>query len=102
MDTETDFAAFEAADRRLAVLKLLVDAPACTANEFVLRAALARFGHNPAVGALRSDFTHLEQEATVVIQKPGGVWVLTLTALGDDVAAGRSVAPGIKRARAGG
>lgn len=96
-----DYADFTAADRRLAVLKLLVQAPAGTANEYVLRDGLGRFGHNPATGELRADFAWLEQEATVVIQKPGGVWVLTLTALGDDVAAGRANAPGIKRPRPG-
>lgn len=100
--SDSEFARFEAEDRRLAVLKLLTTAPANTANEYVLRDLLAQFGHNPAVGALRSDFTHLEQEATVVVQKPGGVWVLTLTQLGDDVAGGRTTAPGIKRPRPGG
>lgn len=89
------------ARRRLAVLRILRDAPMYTAVETVLRDALAAIGMATAREDLRADLRHLEGADCLVSQHPGGVWVATLTGRGADVAAGLAVAEGVDTLRPG-
>ena len=97
----TSFAETETADRRLVVLRVLQECPNYTSNEFVLAEALGRFGHQVGADRLRTDLAWLEEQGLLIAQKPSGIWVVTLTARGDDVSAGRATVPGVKRPRPG-
>ncbi len=97
----TSFAEAETADRRLVILRVLQDCADYTSNEFLLTEAVGQFGHRVGQDRLRTDLGWLEEQGLLIVQKPAGVWVVTLTARGDDVSAGRATVPGVKRPRPG-
>lgn len=97
----TSFAEAETADRRLVVLRVLQSCADYTSNEFVLVESIGQFGHRVGADRLRTDLAWLEEQGLVIAQRPSGVWVVTLTARGDDVASGRAMVPGVKRPRPG-
>ena len=51
----TTFAEVQAADRRLRILRLLVDSNGYSSNEHSLAAALEYFGHEPSRDLMRTD-----------------------------------------------
>ncbi len=85
------------ADRKLALLQTLVAAPDYTTNEVVLVDRLAELGHRVSRDRLRADLAWLEEQDLLLAQQPSGVWVVTLTARGYDVAQGVARVPGVAR-----
>lgn len=85
-------------DRRLSLLLVLTETPGYTANAFLLRDVLSNvFGHNAAVDQVRTELAWLAEQGLVTVKTTGDVTLATLTTRGADVAAGRSVVPGVKR-----
>lgn len=92
------FQAHLAEDRRLAILRLLNDLPACRANESVLHMALEQLGHVCSRDTVRGDLSWLAEQSLITTELVAGtVTVATLTERGQDVATGRSRHPGVKR-----
>jgi hypothetical protein len=95
------FAEELAADRRLVVLRALAEMPGNAGNESVVKQALDYFGHRVGSDIVRADLQFLSDHGLLRIEKieaaKGELWVARLTQAGDDVAAGRSVHPGVKR-----
>lgn len=94
-----DFADLVTEDRRRVILAELARAADYTANSVVLGDLLARQGHRVSRDRLRADLAWLEEQDLVLTQQPGGVWVVTLTARGYDVAQGVARVPGVARPR---
>lgn len=88
---------FQAADRRLRVLRLLTESNGYCANEALLANALRIFGYNASRDQLRTDLAWLAEQELVTVTDAGGLQIATLTARGQDVAAGRAVVPGVRR-----
>ena len=88
-----------AEDRRLAMLLLLDQSPASTANDSILHSALPEIGHRCSRDQVRGDLAWLAEQGLIGLEAMvgGRVMVASLTAHGADVAAGRSLVPGVKR-----
>ena len=83
-------------DLRLRMLQLLACMPAYTGNEVVLQSELgARYAHVYGRDRVRTELTWLETQGLLVLQKPGGVYLATLTGTGLEVARGISHNPGV-------
>ena len=93
----TDFAAFVAEDRRLVILRVLANMPAYRSNSLLLTTLLGKWGHEPSADQVKGDLAWLQEQGLVKVDDAEGVYVATLTTRGADVAAGRSVVPGVKR-----
>lgn len=91
------FANLLAEDRRLCFLRLLTQAPAASANTYVLHAALADMGHSCSADQVETDASWLSEQGLVTVDDLGKIRVVKLTARGDDVAAGRALVPGVKK-----
>lgn len=96
-----DFATHLAEDRRLVILRVLLESAAFTANEFILQRMLEALGHVVSIDRVRSDMAWLSEQGLITVDTVGGVQIAKLTGRGDDVANGRAVQPGVKRPRAG-
>jgi len=90
-----------AADRRLVVLRALMEAPGAALNESVVKQALDYFGHRVGSDFVRADLQFLADHGLVRVEKidtaKGDLWIAKLTTAGEDVGAGRSTHPGVKR-----
>lgn len=86
-----------AADRRLVILRILADTPGYECNSSVLQMALSQFGHNVARDLLHTDLHWLTEQGLAEIREIATVNVVTLTARGLDVSAGRATVPGVKK-----
>jgi hypothetical protein len=93
----SSFRELNAADRRRAILAVLRQAVACTANAHVVQAALPREGHDVPVNTIAADFAWLAAAALVVLVDEAPLRVATLTQFGEDVAAGRVLVDGVAR-----
>lgn len=91
------FAELLAEDRRLTILRLLAQAPASSCNIFVLHTSLASLGNACSLDQAKADAAWLAEQGLAATEQVGEVLVLTLTARGADVAAGRASVPGVKR-----
>jgi hypothetical protein len=82
-----------AEDRRLVILRALTEVPGYELNEMVLRQALDQFGHHASRDLVRADIQFLDEHRLVVqrvLQAASGeLWMVKLTAAGEDVANGR-------------
>ena len=96
-----DFGAHLAEDRRLVILRVLLESAAFTANEYILQRMLESFGHVVSQDRLRTELAWLREQDLVTVDVAGGVHIAKLTSRGDDVAHGRTTQPGVKRPRAG-
>ena len=96
-----DFASHLAEDRRLVILRVLLESAAFTANEFILQKMLENFGHAVSLDRVRTDLAWLKEQELVTVDNVGGVHIAKLTGRGEDVANGRTLQPGVKRPRAG-
>lgn len=93
------FAEALAQDRRLAILKLIVEASG-HANESVLRNGLELLGHNAALTrqAVREDLQFLEERALVKLNwYEDKIAVAHITERGVEVSEGRVLIEGVKR-----
>lgn len=95
------FADVLAADRRLELLRALVEAPGNSLNEMVGKIVLAGRGHDAATALLRADLQYLSDHGLIRLERlPNGhdeLWLAHLTVTGEDVAAGRQGNPGVAR-----
>ena len=91
------FAQLQAENRRCAFLRFLADDPDYSLNTSVLQTALAAIGHGVSRDQIETDAAWLEEQGLVAREDLGGIVVVTLTQRGADVAAGRTVVPGVKR-----
>lgn len=98
-----DFAQHLAADRRLVILRVLLDSTVYTTNEYMLHDVVGKLGHRVSVDTLRADLSWLAETAQLVtLTNVAGVCIATLTQRGQDVAEGVATVPGVKKPRAGG
>ncbi len=95
-----DFSTHLTEDRRLVVLRVLAESSGYTANEFILQQMLEQFGHVVSIDRVRTDLAWLQEQQMLTISDVADVQIAHITARGQDVAAGRTVVPGIKRPRA--
>lgn len=89
------------ADRRLVLLRVLLESAAYTANEFMLQSMAERFGHVASADLIRTDLAWLKEQGLIVLDNVADVYIARLSARGEDVARGRIEVPGVKRPRAG-
>lgn len=101
MTTTNDFAAHLAEDRRLVILRVLLESSAYTANEFLLHSMVERLGHVVSTDRIRTDLSWLQEQELVTVEAVAGVRIAKLQIRGEDVARGRTEVPGVKRPRAG-
>ena len=89
-------------DARLRLLQLLASNPAYTGNEVVLPLELVRkYGHTLTRDRVRTELTWLEDQGLLVLQKPGGIILATLTSSGLEVSCGIGRNPGVAAPRPG-
>jgi len=89
-------------DARLRLLQLLAAKPAYTGNEVALQSELSgKFGHALARDRVRTELTWLEDQGLLVLQRPGGILLATLTGAGLEVSSGISRNPGVAAPRPG-
>ena len=94
-----DFAAHMAEDRRLVILRILLESAAYTANEYTVLDMVGRFGHVISSDRLQADLDWLQEQGLAHSDDVAGVRIAKLTARGADVATGRTVVTGVKRPR---
>lgn len=95
------YAEMVTADRRLALLRILKEAPGYSANDSVLHTALESIGHKASRDTVRADMTWLDEQELVRLESmpvPGGreILVAAMRERGLDVATGRARHPGVK------
>jgi hypothetical protein len=95
-----DFANHLAEDRRLVILRVLLESAGYTANEYLLHSMVERLGHMVSTDRIRTDLTWLKEQDLLAVDDVAGVLIAKLVARGEDVARGRAVVPGVKRPRA--
>ena len=95
-----DFSTHLTEDRRLVVLRVLAESSGYTANEYILQQMLEQFGHVASIDRIRADLAWLHEQQLLTVSQVADVHIARITARGQDVAAGRTVVPGIKRPRA--
>ena len=88
-------------DRRLVILRLLMESDGYSANTYLLRSALEGFGHSIGMDLLMTEIAWLEEQGLVTTDQPGGVTVAKLTSRGHDAALGRATVPGVKKPEPG-
>lgn len=88
-------------DRRLVILRLLLDSAAYTANEYILQTMTERLGHVVSADLVRTDLAWLQEQGLIKIDQVADVQIAHLLVRGEDVARGRIEVPGVKRPRAG-
>lgn len=94
-----DYKDLVTADLRLVILMSLQQDSDYSHNEFVLHRMASALGHAVSIDKFRTELHWLAEQELVRINLIGDVHVLTLTQRGEDVALGRTVAPGIQRPR---
>lgn len=96
MNTQS-FTAHVSEDRRLVILRLLAELANYTGNSAILRMALQNFGHEVSRDLVKTELRWLEEQGLLTIEAADSVLVAKLTERGQDVAAGISTTPGVKR-----
>ena len=95
-----DFSTHLTEDRRLVVLRVLAESAGYTANEYILQQMLEQFGHVASIDRIRADLAWLRAQQLLTVSQVADVHIARITARGQDVAAGRTVVPGVKRPHA--
>ncbi|KRP97472.1 hypothetical protein TX25_06085 [Pseudomonas lactis] len=93
----TPYSDFIRQDVRLVLLRLLVEMTAYRANSSVLTMALDSYGHTLSRDQVKTELHWLAEQGALTLQDVGPVFVATLSERGQDIAAGRTRVPGIKR-----
>lgn len=91
------FAAHVAADRRLAILRILEGSGEYRANQYLIQKLLGEIGHAASLDTLKTDLAWLAEQGLLELETVGGVDIPQLLARGLDVACGRAVIPGVAR-----
>ena len=84
-------------DRRLVVLRLLMDSTGYQANAYIIEAALDDLGHRVSGDRVQADLAWLAEQGLVNISSVAGVTIARITPRGHDVARGKARVPGVKR-----
>ena len=84
-------------DRRLVILRLLLNAPLYTANDSVITIALSDFGHAVSRDQVRTDLAWLAENGCMTIEDLATIQIATLTQRGVETATGDVITPGVKR-----
>jgi hypothetical protein len=93
------FTSFIAEDRRLQILRFLVELQGA-ANETVILTAMRHAGFAASTRSdIRADLEHLERIDAVARDWVGEICVVKLTERGDELAHGRIAAGGVKHER---
>ena len=95
--TSSDFAVHLAEDRRLVILRILLESAAFKANEYLLQSMVERFGHVVSGDRIRTDLAWLAEQGLVALDDVAGVKIACLVQRGEDVARGRTEVPGVKK-----
>ena len=95
-----DFSTHLTEDRRLVVLRVLAESSGYTANEYILKQMLEQFGHVVSSDRVRTDLAWMHEQQLLTVSQVAYVHIARITARGQDVAAGRTVVPGVKRPHA--
>lgn len=82
---------------RIALLRVLASAPACRANSSILHSAVDELGLTATRDQVKTELAWLAEQGLVTCVDYSGLVVATLTERGEDVAAGRTVVPGVQR-----
>lgn len=88
-------------DRRLVILRLLLESGGYTANEYMIKTMLPQLGHHVSSDRVQTDLAWLQEQQLLHVSDVAGVCIATLTDRGQDVANGAATVPGVKRPRAG-
>lgn len=89
-------------DARLRLLQMLAIKPAYTGNEVALQSEMSsKYGHALARDRVRTELSWLEDQGLLVLQKPGGIMLATLTSSGLEVSGGIARNPGVATPRPG-
>lgn len=92
------YAAHFAEHLRLALLRVLHEAPGYAANGSILQDAAEMLGLRASRDLVEAQLAWLDEQGLVSLERlPAGVSVATLTARGADVATGRAIVPGVVR-----
>lgn len=97
----SDFFEHMRADRRLVLLRVLLQSPAYTGNEYMLQQMAEQLGHVVSADQIRTDLAWLAEQGLVALETVQGVQIARLLGRGEDVARGRTEVPGVKKPRAG-
>lgn len=85
---------------RLAILRMLEDAPRYTSNVSIMTDLLPRFGISYTRDQVEGELTWLAAQGMLTMEKlQGGFVVATATTLGCEIAQGIATYPGIQRPR---
>ncbi|KAA9180634.1 ArsR family transcriptional regulator [Delftia tsuruhatensis] len=96
-----DFATHLAEDRRLVILRVLLESAGYTANEYLLHSMAERLGHVVSADRIQTDLAWLKEQGLIAVDEVAGVRIAKLMGRGEDAARGRVEVPGVKRPRAG-
>lgn len=91
------FATYIREDQRLVILRVLAGMPSYTANSSVLHGALGQVGHNPSRDQVKTEIHWLAEQGLVTVEEVFDLLVARITERGADVAAARTVVPGVKK-----
>lgn len=94
-----DFKVVQQEDRRLVLLRALVDMGGFEANESILEECLAMYGHVCGRDVVRTELAWLSEQGLVSLRDVSGCMVATLAGRGSDAARGVIIVPGVKRPR---
>lgn len=97
-----DFAERTEQHRRLAILRLLAEAPGFTINDSIITDALNGLGIASSRDQIRTALGWLTEQSLLTQESAGGLMVATLSQRGGDVAAGRAQVPGVQQPSPGG
>jgi len=90
-------------DRRLVILRVLAEVPGYALNSSILMGILRDYGHTIGRDTAHADLAWLEEQGLVSVDVVAeNLHRAELTQRGDDIAAGRSHIPGVKRPGPGG
>lgn len=93
----TDYRNHLAQHMRLALLRLLADAPGYAVNDSLAGSALRQCGFHASRDQVRSELAWLAEQGLCRLEDVGGLTVATLSERGRDVAEGRATVPGVQR-----
>ncbi|WP_421173774.1 ArsR family transcriptional regulator [Aeromonas enteropelogenes] len=94
-----NFKELQQQDRRLVLLRSLVDMGGFEANESILEQCLGLYGHACGRDVVRTELAWLAEQDLVTVRDVSGCMVATLTGRGSDAARGVITVPGVKRPR---
>lgn len=83
--------------RRICILRALAEAPSYEGNESILHSVVDEYGLPCSRDQVRSELAWLRDQGLITLREVVGIYVVTITPRGEDVAAGRTTVPGVKR-----